>query len=123
MKIRLRYKATFNIGVHALTLPLLLNLIYIIVNLFTGFEIRHFQWMYTSISYIYVVVAILMIKTEIINQKIQLIKLREIQANEAKKAEEKDTEEKEKDKEAKEDKKDEEEKNQGTDGEPEGSNA
>lgn len=120
VKIRLRYKATFNIGVHALTLPLILNLIYIIVNLFTGFEIRHFQWMYTSISYIYVVVAILMIKTEIINQKIQLIKLREIQANEAKKAEENEETSEEN---PKEENKEKEEKKEEADGEPEGSNA
>ena len=75
IKLRLRFKATFNIGVYALTLPMILNLIYIVVNTFTGFEIKYFGWMYQAISYIYVIVAILMIKTEIINQKIQLIRL------------------------------------------------
>ena len=62
IKLRLRYKATFNIGVYALTLPIILNLIYIIVNTFVGFEIKYFQWMYEAISYVYVAVAILMIK-------------------------------------------------------------
>lgn len=124
MKLRLRYRATFNIGVHALTLPLILNLIYIIVNLFTGFEIRYFQWMYSTISYIYVVVAILMIKTEIINQRIQLIKLREIQAKEAKDAEEIPKEE-QKEENRKEEKKqsEKEDEKEKSDGEPEGSNA
>jgi len=89
MKLRLRYKATFSLGAHAITLPVILNLIYVIINTYTGFTINNFQWMYTSISYIYVVVAILMIKTEIINQRIQLIKLQEIQAQVAKEAEEK----------------------------------
>ena len=81
VRLRLRFKATFNIGIHAISLPILLNTAYIIVNTFTGFKINHFQWMYTSISYIYVAVAILMIKTEIINQKIQLMQLKRIQEN------------------------------------------
>lgn len=122
VKLRLKYKATFNIGVYSLTLPIILNLIYIIVNTFTGFEIRYFQWMYTSISYIYVVVAILMIKTEIINQRIQLIKLREIQEQAAKEAEEQLEEEQEK-KQKKEEKKEEQEDKKRTGEEPEGSNA
>ena len=73
--IRLKYKSAFNIGVHALTLPIILQIIYLIVNLLYGFEIKYFQWMYTTISYIYVVVAILMIKTQFINQQRELIKL------------------------------------------------
>lgn len=74
-RVKLRLNATFNIGVHALTLPIILNLIYILVNLFTGFTIKYFQWMYTTISYIYVIVAILMIKTDIINTQIELAKI------------------------------------------------
>lgn len=121
MRLRLKYKATFNIGTYALTLPIILNLIYIIINIFIGFEINYFQWMYTTISYIYVIVAILMIKTEIINQKIQLIKLQAIQEQVSKESEEEipnDVEEKNKanDKEKKEDSKKQ-------DGEPEGSKA
>lgn len=129
VKLKLRYKATFNIGIYALTLPIALNLIYIIVNTFTSFEIKHFQWMYTTISYIYVAVAILMIKTEIINQRIQLIRLRQIQEQAAKDAEtegeneQNKEEKKEKKEEPKEEKKDE-EKEEGTGGkEPGCSNA
>ena len=126
MKLRLRFKATFNIGVYALTLPICLNLLYIIVNMFTGFTINYFQWMYTTISYIYVVVAILMIKTEIINQKIQLIRLRDIQEQEAREAEENNNQEekKEKKEEKPKDKEDEKsDKKETSEGEPEGSNA
>lgn len=74
--IRMKYKATVNIGIHALTLPLILQIIYLTVNILTGFEIKYFQWMYTTISYIYVVVAILMIKTQFINQQIELMKIK-----------------------------------------------
>ena len=129
VRLRLKYRACFNIGIYALTLPILLNLIYIIVNTFTGFEIKYFQWMYTSISYIYVAVAILMIKTEIINQKIQLIRLREIEKQakneELERTEEDKDRENERDKneEKKEEKKEEENKTSSNGEEPEGSNA
>ena len=127
VRLRLKYRACFNIGVYALTLPILLNLIYVIINTYTGFEISHFQWMYTSISYIYVAVAILMIKTEIINQKIQLIRLREIEKQAKEETIEKPDEEKEKSnedkEEKKEDKKEEKEDKKPRGEEPEGSNA
>ncbi|MCI8620511.1 MAG: DUF1189 domain-containing protein [Clostridia bacterium] len=121
LRIKLRYKATFNISIYALTLPIILNLIYIIVNTFTNFEIKYFQWMYTTISYIYVTVAILMIKTEIIQKRIELIKLQEIQKQVIK-----DTEEEVTNKEKKKEKKEEEEKKEETGEageEPEGSKA
>lgn len=74
-RIKLKYAPSFNIAVHSITLPVMLNLIYIIVNLLTGFEIKYFQIMYNTISYIYVVVAILMIKTDFINRQAELIKI------------------------------------------------
>ena len=100
----------------------MLNLLYLIINTFTGFEVEYFQWMYTSISYIYVAVAILMIKTEIIHQRMQLIKLKEIQEQVAKEAEEKIPDKPKEEK--KEEKKDEQNEEENKTGEaPEGSNA
>lgn len=116
--IKIRFKATFNMGVYALTLPVILNLIYIILNLFIEFEVKYFEWMYTTISYIYMIVAILMIKTDLINRQAELMKIieeqekvkKEIEESERKKEEEKKKEPKDsKDKdEKKKDKKDEE---------------
>lgn len=77
--IRMKFKATFNMGVYALTLPIILNLIYIVVNAFTGFEIKYFQWMYTTISYIYMIVAILIIKADLITKQAELMKIIEEQ--------------------------------------------
>ena len=73
--IRLKFGPSFSIAIHGITLPVILNLIYIIVNLFTGFTIKYFQLMYSTISYIYVIVAILMIKTDFINRQMELMKL------------------------------------------------
>lgn len=74
-KINMKFAPSFTIAVHAITLPAILNLVYIIVNLFTGFTIKYFGLMYSIISYIYVIVAILMIKTDFINRQIELMKI------------------------------------------------
>ena len=73
--IKLKFAPSFGVAVHGITLPVILNLIYIIINLFTRFEIKHFNLMYNTISYIYVIVAILMIKTDFIQRQMELIKL------------------------------------------------
>lgn len=103
-RISLKFAPSFNIAVHGVTLPVLLNLIYIIINLLTGFTIKHFQLMYTTISYIYVIVAILMIKTDFINRQLELIKLakeqekvrEELQKQKEEKEKEEDNKEKDK---------------------------
>lgn len=102
-RIRLKFAPSFNIAVHAITLPVLLNLIYIIINLLTGFNIKYFQFMYTTISYIYVVVAILMIKTDFINRQLELIKIAQEQEK-VRQEMQKQKEEKEKEKEEKQEK-------------------
>ena len=105
-KIKLKYAPSFGIAIHSITLPVVLNLIYIVVNLLTGFRIKYFQLMYSTISYIYVIVAVLMIKTDFINRQLELIKLAEEQ--EKVKAEMKRKEEEEKQKEQEQNKKPEE---------------
>ena len=126
LKVILKYTAIINISVYALTLPILLNAIYIIVNVFTHFEIQYFQIMYNAISYIYVVTAILMIKSEMIKQQQELTKLAEEQKK-VKEELEKQKEEQEEPKEEQEKKrkeKDENEKKEKNNGEtPEGSSA
>lgn len=122
VKLRLKFKATFIMGIYALTLPIILNLIYIVVNTLTGFTISYFQWMYTTISYIYIAVAILMIKTEIINQKLQLMKIEQIQKEIPKEEIVEEENKKEKEEEKTKDKEDKKENEQGGET-PEGSNA
>ena len=78
-RLKIKFSVAFSVAVHSLTLPMILNLIYILVNLFTEFEIKYFQIMYYTIAYIYVVVAVLMIKTDFINRQAELIKIAEEQ--------------------------------------------
>lgn len=78
-KMKIKFVALFRMGIHALTLPILLNMIYMIVNSLTGFRIEAFSWMYVTISYIYMIVAILMIRTDIINRQMELIRIQQEQ--------------------------------------------
>ena len=64
-RIKMRYVAVFNMSVYALTLPVILNIIYIAINIFVPFNMQYFQVMYIAIAVIYLVSAILILKTEI----------------------------------------------------------
>lgn len=55
---------TFNIAVHAITLPVLLGAIYYVLNTFTGFYMKYFSIMYTSIATIYMMTSILLITSD-----------------------------------------------------------
>ena len=114
VRISVKFSANFNMAIHALTLPIILNAIYIVVNVFTGFEVKYFQWMYATISYIYIIIAILMIKTDLINRQIELQKIYEEQEKVKKELEEQrqkeEEEKKQENKEPKEEKKPEEKK-------------
>lgn len=75
VKLKLKVTAAFNISVHSITLPLILNMIYIVINFFTGFTIKYFQIMYTTIAYIYIITAILMIKSDFIKNQMEVQKI------------------------------------------------
>ena len=68
LRLRIRYAAICKMVVYSLTLPIILNIIYIIINAFTGFEIEYFDIIYIAISYIYLIAAILMIKADMIKR-------------------------------------------------------
>ncbi len=76
LKLRMKFSETYRMGIYALTLPTILELIYIILNNTTGLVIQYFSWMYTTISYIYICVAILIIKTDFINMQNELIRIK-----------------------------------------------
>ena len=130
-KIQMRYRAVFNMSVYAITLSTILQLIYTLVTLFTDFNIKYFDFMYSAISFVCLAAAIFMIKSDIIKQQIELMKVIEIkkqeqqnEENEEKKEEEEEESEKKnevnKEKDNEENKKDEKE---SPDIEGQGSNA
>ena len=108
----IKYKEIFNMSIYALTLSIVLYLIYICVNITTGFTIKYFDLAYEIISYIYIITAILMIKSDLIKQQIEIGKIVEEQkkVREEKKQEDNEEEKPKEDKEEKKEKKDKEEK-------------
>lgn len=78
-RIPLKFSVIYKMSLYAFTLPIFLNIVYIVVNMATGFTIEYFDWMYTTISFIYLITAILMIKSDMIKQKMELLQIEEEQ--------------------------------------------
>lgn len=114
-KIRMRYVAIFNMSVYAITLSVILNMLYIGVNIFIPFSMEYFQVMYIAVAAIYLVAAILILKSDFIKKQAELMKIAEAEElikkeneqekNEEEKKEELDNKEKDSDKDKKDDKK------------------
>ena len=93
--IKMRYVAIFNMSVYALTLSTILNMLYIAVNTFIPFTMEYFQVMYVAVAVIYLVAAILILKTEFIKKQFELMKIAEAEKIIKKEQQEKEKEEKE----------------------------
>ena len=74
-KIKMNYRALFNMSIYAFTLSILLRMIYIIITTLTTFKIKYFDIMYIAISYISLAAAIFIIKSNVIKQHIELMKI------------------------------------------------
>ena len=116
-RIKIKYAAIFNMSIYALTLSIILNILYVVINMFVPFNMQYFQVMYIAVAAIYLVAAILILKTEIMKQQLELMKI--VEAEKIIKQEMEDQEQDEKDKKEKEERKrkdKEEEKNQDNNG-------
>lgn len=120
-RIRMRYVAIFNMSAYALTLSILLNMIYIAINIFVPFTITYFQVMYVAVAVIYLVAAILILKSDIISKQMELTKIVEAEKEVKEKMQEEENEQKREKEKKERKKKDKEEEN--IPDEPEGSNA
>lgn len=95
-KIRMRYVAVFNMSVYAFTLSIILNMIYVAINIFVEYKMEYFQVMYVAVAAIYLVAAIFILKADFIKKQAELIKIEEAEAIIKKQLEEKEREEEEK---------------------------
>lgn len=110
--ISLTFGKTFILSIYALTLSIILSTVYSVVYSLTGFVIEYFNMMYLVISYIYIIAAILIIKSDLIKQQIELQKIYKVEEEVKKEIEEQREEEskdKKEEKKKEKDKKDEEE--------------
>ena len=78
-RIKIRFVAIYNMAVYALTLPVVLNIIYIIVNYFVNFKIKYFQVAYITIAYVYLAATIFILKDDIIKKMQEVEKIKEEQ--------------------------------------------
>lgn len=124
--IRITAKLMSKITIHAITLPVIITGIYTVVYLFTGFVIQYFNIMYLLISYVYIVAAIMILKTDLMKQQEELIKIEEVRKEVKKELEEEELElerenKKKKEEENKEEKGEELKEDTGINAEPDGS--
>ncbi len=79
-RIKMRYVAVFNMAVYALTLSVILNILYVAINIFTTFNMEYFQVMYVAVAAIYLVAAILILKADFMKKQLELMKIAEAEA-------------------------------------------
>lgn len=106
LRVRMKVSALVNISVHAMTLPIILLLIYAIVLMTTGFEIKYFNIMYRGIAYIYVITAVFLIRQNLIKQQMELTTIVQKQQELKQQIEEKEKEKKEQEPKEKDEQKD-----------------
>ncbi|MBR3163666.1 MAG: DUF1189 domain-containing protein [Clostridia bacterium] len=100
-KLKLKLSAIYNMSIYALTLSIILNALYLVINSITGFEMRYFQIMYISIAYVYMVAAIFLIRIDFEKKQAELMKIMEEQEKVRKEIKEKEHEQEEEKKENK----------------------
>lgn len=79
IRTRFKYKDLVKISIYAMTLPIILYLLYIVANCLFGTTIKFFQLAYSAISYIYLITVMLMIKADVIKNTQELQRVLEEQ--------------------------------------------
>ena len=74
-RIKIRYSKLYAISLYASTLTILITVIYTILNTIFGIYIEVFDYLVMLISYIYITAVIYMIKSDLIKQQLELIKI------------------------------------------------
>lgn len=126
LRLKIRYVAVFNMAIYSITLPTILNMIYIGINAFFNYTINYFDVMYVLVASIYMIAAIFILKSEFNKKQGEVQQIIEVEKEVKEEIKQKKENNKKEDKEiGKKDKnKDEEKENNDTNGEePEGSNA
>jgi len=97
-RIKMRFTAIYNMAIYSLTLPMILNILYIVINYFKSFTITYFQVAYITIAYIYLAAAIFILKDDFIKkmQEVEKIKQEQVKVREEIKEEQQEKREEEK---------------------------
>ena len=123
-RIKMRFTAIFNMAIYSLTLSILLNCLYVIINYFTDFTIQYFSVAYITIAYVYLAASIFIIKDDYLKKQeiVEKIKQEQEKVREEIKEQERKKEEKKEEKKKEDKKKDKKEEGSNNE-EPNGSEA
>lgn len=99
LKIKMKYSKLFTLSIYASTLSVILTVIYTMLNAFAGVYIDMFDYLSILIAYIYITAVIYMIRSDLIKQQIELIRIATIQAEEKERLEREKEKEKEREQE------------------------
>lgn len=91
--IRMRFRALYNMAAYSLTLPIILNILYIVINYFIDFKIQYFQVAYITIAYIYLAAVIFILKDDFIKKMQEVQEIRQVQKEVGKEINEQDNKE------------------------------
>lgn len=97
-RVKMKYSKLFALSIYASTLTIILTIVYTILNAFFGVYIELFDYLAMFIAYIYITAVIYMIRSDLIKQQVELIRIATIQAQvkeKMKKEDEKDKDENE----------------------------
>lgn len=82
LRIKMKYSKLFTLSIYASTLSIILTVVYTMLNAFAGVYIDMFDYLSILIAYIYITAVIYMIRSDLIKQQIELIRIATIQAEE-----------------------------------------
>lgn len=80
LRIKMKYSRLYALSTYASTLSIILTVIYTMLNTFFGVYIDVFDYLSMLISYIYITAIIYMIKSDLIKQQLELIRIATVQA-------------------------------------------
>ena len=82
LRIKMKYSKLFTLSIYASTLSVILTVAYTTLNAFGGVYIDMFDYLSILIAYIYITAVIYMIRSDLIKQQIELIRIATVQAEE-----------------------------------------
>lgn len=82
LRIKMKYSKLFTLSIYASMLSVILTVVYTTLNAFGGVYIDMFDYLSILIAYIYITAVIYMIRSDLIKQQIELIRIATVQAEE-----------------------------------------
>ena len=75
IRIKMKYSKLYELSLYSSTLTITLTVIYTMLNTFFGINIEVFDYLVMLIAYIYITAVIYMIKSDLITQQLELMKI------------------------------------------------